>query len=192
MKIWKSDGGFFNITQNNKYWQRKNLKISSITWFSLKKYSIVSGYNQTLSMGGKTMGEMLQMILSRVKFLGPYFHGMFTFHSEILASFFHKNKMLSPWLENNHTRKFCSGNFPTLSCMSRLLEKYQINIWTYGHFQIQGTRSQTWKNKLLEFHGVKIFFYRFSAQFVNFSAKFGSLDVQIRNDFQIVILIVCK
>ena len=36
------------------------------------------------------------------------------FHSEILASLnFNKNKMLSPGLENNHTLKCCSGNFPT-------------------------------------------------------------------------------
>ena len=36
------------------------------------------------------------------------------FHSEILASLnFNKNKMLSPGLENNHTLKFCSDNFPT-------------------------------------------------------------------------------
>ena len=36
------------------------------------------------------------------------------FHSEILASLnFIKNKFLSPVLENNHTLKCCSGNFPT-------------------------------------------------------------------------------
>ena len=53
----------------------------------------------------------------------------FMFHSEILASFnFNKKKIVFPGLENNHTLKCCSGNFPTESCMSRLLEKYQINI----------------------------------------------------------------
>ena len=36
------------------------------------------------------------------------------FHSEILASLnSNKNKILSPGLENNHTLKGCSGNFPT-------------------------------------------------------------------------------
>ena len=36
------------------------------------------------------------------------------FHSEILTSLsFKKNKILSPGLENNHTLKCCSGNFPT-------------------------------------------------------------------------------
>ena len=64
-------------------------------------------------------------------------------HPEILASLnFNKNKILSPGLENNHTLKCCSGNFPTYSYMSRLLEKYQINIWMYGYSQIQGTRSK--------------------------------------------------
>ena len=36
VKIWKSDGGFFNINQNNKYWKKKS-KQSSITWFLLEK-----------------------------------------------------------------------------------------------------------------------------------------------------------
>ena len=36
------------------------------------------------------------------------------FHSEILASLnFNKNKIVSPGLENNHTHKCFSGNFPT-------------------------------------------------------------------------------
>ena len=36
------------------------------------------------------------------------------FHSEILASLnINKIKILSPELENNHTPKCCSGNFPT-------------------------------------------------------------------------------
>ena len=36
------------------------------------------------------------------------------FHSEILALLnFKKNKILSPELENNHTLKCCSGNFPS-------------------------------------------------------------------------------
>ena len=65
------------------------------------------------------------------------------FHSEILASLnFNKNKFLSPGLKNNHTLKCCSGNFPTYSYMSRLLEKYQINILMYGYSQIQKTRSK--------------------------------------------------
>ena len=35
------------------------------------------------------------------------------FHSSILASLnFNKNKILSPGMENNHTLKCCSGNFP--------------------------------------------------------------------------------
>ena len=51
------------------------------------------------------------------------------FHSEILASLnFNMNKSLSPGLENTHTLNSCSDNFPTYSYMSRLLEKYQINI----------------------------------------------------------------
>ena len=51
------------------------------------------------------------------------------FQSEILASLnVDKNKMLSPGLKNNRTLKCCYGNFPTKSYMSRLLEKYQINI----------------------------------------------------------------
>ena len=65
------------------------------------------------------------------------------FHSEILASWnFNKNKHLSPGLENNHTLKCCSGNFPTYSYMLRLLEKYQFNIWMCGYCQIQRTRSK--------------------------------------------------
>ena len=40
-----------------------------------------------------------------------------TFHSEILASLnFNKNTILSPGLENNHTLKCCSGNFPCQDC----------------------------------------------------------------------------
>ena len=31
VEICKSDCGFFNITQNNKYWQKKYFKISPIT-----------------------------------------------------------------------------------------------------------------------------------------------------------------
>ena len=43
VKIWKSVCGFFNITQNNKYWQKKNyLKISSITWFFTQKIHSLS------------------------------------------------------------------------------------------------------------------------------------------------------
>ena len=65
------------------------------------------------------------------------------FHSEILTSLnFNKNKILSPGLENYHTLKCCSGNFPTWSYMSRWLEKYQINIWMYGYSPIQGIRSK--------------------------------------------------
>ena len=36
LKIWKSDCWFLDITQNNKYWQKK-FNISSTTWFSLNK-----------------------------------------------------------------------------------------------------------------------------------------------------------
>ena len=51
------------------------------------------------------------------------------FNTEILASInFNKNKNLYPGLEGNHTLKYCSGHFQTKSNMSRLLEKYQINI----------------------------------------------------------------
>ena len=45
-------------------------------------------------------------------------------------------------MENNHTLKCCSGNFPTSSYTLRLLEKYQINIWMHGYSQIHGTRSK--------------------------------------------------
>ena len=49
---------------------------------------------------------------------GPTFrnfgYGSLMFHSEILASLnFNKNEILSPGLENNHTLKCCSCNFPT-------------------------------------------------------------------------------
>ena len=37
VKICVSDCGFFNITQNNKYWQKNYFKISSATWFLLGK-----------------------------------------------------------------------------------------------------------------------------------------------------------
>ena len=38
----------------------------------------------------------------------------YLFHSEILASLnFNKNKICSPVLNNNHSLKYCSGNFPT-------------------------------------------------------------------------------
>jgi hypothetical protein len=51
------------------------------------------------------------------------------FHSENLASLnFNKNKILSPGLEKNHKLKCSLGNFPTKLNMSRLMEKYQINI----------------------------------------------------------------
>ena len=70
-----------------------------------------------------------------------FFPGMF--HLEILGSLnFNKNKILSPGLENSHTVKCCSGNFPTYSYMSRLLEKYHINIWMHGYSQIKGTWSK--------------------------------------------------
>ena len=65
------------------------------------------------------------------------------FYSEILASLnFNNNKMLSLGLENNHTLICCSVNFPTIFCMSRLLEKYQINIWMHSSSPIQETRSR--------------------------------------------------
>ena len=64
-------------------------------------------------------------------------------HSEILASLnFNNKKMLSPGLENNPTLKCGSRNFSTESYMSRLLEKYQINIWVYGYSPIQGDKVQ--------------------------------------------------
>ena len=64
------------------------------------------------------------------------------FHSEIRASLiFIKNKTLSPGLENIHTLKCCSGNFPTKSYMSRLLEKYQINIWVYCYSSVLTTHT---------------------------------------------------
>ena len=44
------------------------------------------------------------------------------------------------------------------------------------------------KNKLHELRWVQLF----SAKFVNFSAKFGSLNMQIRNNFKNVIFIACK
>ena len=47
------------------------------------------------------------------------------------------------------------------------------------------------KNKLHELHGDQVF-KRFSAKFVNFSAKFGSLNVQIRSNFKNIIFIACK
>ena len=51
--------------------------------------------------------------------------------------------------------------------------------------------SRLGKNELHDLRGVQLFF-RFSAKFVNFSAKFESLNMQIRNDLKIVIFIVCK
>ena len=60
---------------------------------------------------------------------------MHMFHSEILASLnFNKNNIFSPGLENNHTLKCCSGIFQH-NHMSRLLEKYQNNIWMYSYSQ---------------------------------------------------------
>ena len=47
------------------------------------------------------------------------------------------------------------------------------------------------KNKLQELRGVH-FLKRSSANFVKFSAKFGSLNMQIRNNFGNIIFIVCK
>ena len=47
------------------------------------------------------------------------------------------------------------------------------------------------KNKLHKLHGVN-FFKRFSAKFVNFFAKFGCLNLHIRNNLNNVIFIACK
>ena len=46
------------------------------------------------------------------------------------------------------------------------------------------------KNELHELRGVK-FLFGFSAKLVYFSAKLGSLNVQIRNNFKNFIVIVC-
>ena len=46
------------------------------------------------------------------------------------------------------------------------------------------------KNELHELCGVQ-FLKRFSAKFVKFSAKFGSLNVQIRNNFKNIFFIAC-
>ena len=50
---------------------------------------------------------------------------------------------------------------------------------------------QTRKKKLHELRGVQLF-KRFSAKLVDFSAKFGFLDLQVKNSFQNVIFIACK
>ena len=47
------------------------------------------------------------------------------------------------------------------------------------------------KSQLNELRRVQII-YRFSAKFVNFSAKFKSSNVQIRNNFKKIIFIACK
>ena len=75
----------------------------------------------------------------------------FFFFSEILASLnFNKNKMFSPGLENNHTLKCCSGNFPTLSYISRLLKKIpdqHLNVWLFSNSRdkIQKRWRTAWK-----------------------------------------------
>ena len=51
--------------------------------------------------------------------------------------------------------------------------------------------ARLWKNKLLELHRVQ-FLKRVSSKFVKFSGKFGSLNVQIRNNFKNIIFIACK
>ena len=62
-----------------------------------------------------------------------------------LRSWLHKIStwigILSPGLENNHTWKCCSDNFPTWSHLPGLLEKSRTNISIYGCSPVQGTRS---------------------------------------------------
>ena len=58
------------------------------------------------------------------------------FHSEILASLnFNKNKILSPGLENNHTLKCCSGNFPTQSYVKIVgkIPDQHLNVWLFSN-----------------------------------------------------------
>ena len=92
------------------------------------------------------------------------------FHSEILTSLnFNKNKMLSPGLENNHKLKCCSGIFPTKLCMSKLLEKYLINILVYCYSPFQGTR----------FRFLLKVWDRFVPYFSTFFGPCGPLDLRI-------------
>ena len=54
-----------------------------------------------------------------------------------------------------------------------------------------GKEGRLGKNELHELRGVQ-YFKRYSAKFVNFSAKFGSLNIQIRNNLKNIIFISCK
>ena len=61
--------------------------------------------------------------------------------------------------------------------------------WDVGKFDGGGDRLG--KNKLHELRGVQPLFW-FSAKFVNISAKFGFLNMQIRNNFKNVVFIACN
>ena len=57
------------------------------------------------------------------------------FHSEILASLnFNKNKILFPGLENNHTMKCCSGNFPIIyvKIVGKIPHQH-MNVWLFSN-----------------------------------------------------------
>ena len=56
---------------------------------------------------------------------------------------------------------------------------------------LDSTINRPGKNKLHELRGIHLFFL-FSAKLVHFSANFGSLKVQIRNNFKNVMFIACK
>ena len=61
-----------------------------------------------------------------------------------LRSWLHKMStqiiILSPGLENHHTLKCCSGNFPYTAICSGYMEKYRTQISMYHCSPIQGTR----------------------------------------------------
>ena len=71
-------------------------------------------------------------------------------------------------------------------------ENTQRLVWDGCHCTVEiAPHTRLGKNKLHELLRVQLF-KRFSGKFVNFPAEFGSLNVQIRNNFRNVNFIVCK
>ena len=68
---------------------------------------------------------------------------------------------------------------------------YSLKKATYKGGFLKLQQGRPGKNELHELRGVQ-FFKWFSAKFVLFSAKFGSLNMQIRNNFKNVIFIAYK
>ena len=76
--------------------------------------------------------------------------------------------------------------FSTDSYFTTLYHQYFFLVTTHYNYS-----RQTWKIHIHEPCRVQLF-KRFSAKFVNISAKFGFLNMRTRNNFKNVILVACK